>query len=120
MPSPKKPAHTRVLVQVPTIVHATADARRSRERLTWSRVVTTLLSRWAVGEPLEAAIRAPRVVPGTPPPSRRGPPGEPVIIAPEKWHRSPADALLAGTGKTVPASISGSADDDEPTAEGIG
>ena len=36
-----------VLVQVADDVHAAADARRRREGVTWSQVVTELLRRWA-------------------------------------------------------------------------
>lgn len=58
MPSPTKPDHTRVLVQVADDVHAAADARRRREGVTWSRVVTELLQRWASGAD-DAALTKP-------------------------------------------------------------
>jgi hypothetical protein len=57
MPSPKRPNTTRVLVQVPTDVHAAADTRRRRERTTWGRVVAELLRRWAEGD--EVALTRP-------------------------------------------------------------
>ena len=66
MPSPTKPGTTRVLVQIPDDIHARAGTRRRREGVTWSRVISTLLERWAVGD--DASIAKPVKVgrPATP------------------------------------------------------
>jgi hypothetical protein len=49
VPSPKKQGHTALLVQVPDGTHGKADARRRRERVTWSALIGMLLQRWADG-----------------------------------------------------------------------
>ena len=62
MPRKPRPGTTAVLVQIPDDVHAAADARRRREGVTWSRVVTELLRRWAAGADdaaLTASVRKP-------------------------------------------------------------
>jgi hypothetical protein len=58
MPRKVRPGTTPVLAQIPDDVHAAADARRRREGVTWSKVITTLLSRWSAGAD-EAALAKP-------------------------------------------------------------
>jgi hypothetical protein len=118
MPSPKKSGHTRVLVQIPDATHARADAKRRGERVTWARVIATLLSRWAAGEPIEGPVRARRLAPIELPlapvavrASRT--PGERVVIPGERWHRSPIAAVLIGAGKDVPADLPALEGDDQ-------
>ena len=50
MPRKARPDTTPVLAQIPDEVHAVADARRRRESVTWSKVISTLLARWAAGD----------------------------------------------------------------------
>lgn len=67
MPSPKRSNTTRMLVQVPDAVHEKADARRRHEGATWSKLVATLLERWAAGDDaasIPRPVRLPR--PATP------------------------------------------------------
>ena len=52
-----------MLVQVARELHAAADARRRTARLTWDRVISTLLARWIAGaddSSLGASVRQPR------------------------------------------------------------
>lgn len=63
MPARRKGNHTSMLVQVARELHAAADARRRTERLTWDRVISTLLARWIAGaddSSLGASVRQPR------------------------------------------------------------
>lgn len=61
MPSPKRAGHTTVLVQIADEVHGTADARRRSEQLTWSKLISTLLSRWSAGTDGAALTKPVRV-----------------------------------------------------------
>lgn len=90
MPSPKKPGTTRMLVQVPTDAHAAADARRRRERTTWSRVVTELLRRWSAGDEaaVTAPVRKPRYVQ---PPPEPGSERTHFIAVCEQWDKEHPD-----------------------------
>jgi hypothetical protein len=91
-----------LLTQVPDDVHVAADRRRRLEGITWARLLTRLLSRWATGEPLEAAVRR-QVAAAVPPPPRcrRGPPGEQVVIPADQWFPSLRALMRATKGKAV-------------------
>jgi hypothetical protein len=86
MPSTRKEGHTALLVQVETKIHAAADARRRRERVTWSKVIATLLQRWADGDEaaLSASVRKPRLVQAPPEP---GTARAQYLALSERWDR---------------------------------
>lgn len=76
MPRKARPGTTAVLVQIRDDVHAQADARRRREQVTWSKLISTLLTRWAAGD--EAAISKP---------VRLGRPATPEAAEAERLHQ---------------------------------
>ncbi len=135
MPSPKKLDHTTILAQTPDDIHAQADSRRRREGVTWARLITTLLQRYAAGAD-DQGISAPVRVRAARPSAEqdhefrkaaelaaKANPGastswvDPASIT---WHRSLSGLLAAeaaSTGKSVPAgALDGLIDDDQEAA----
>ena len=118
MPSKKKAGHTAVLAHVVSGVHRQADDRRRAERLTWAKLITTLLQRYAAGAAdaaLSAPVRRPRelapdsAVQG----DRRANSGwvDPASIT---WHRSLSRLVAADAarkGKAIPAGALDALDD---------
>ncbi len=131
MPSPKKPGHKALLVQVPDDVHTAADRRRRVENVTWPRLIAELLRRWVSGDQpaLDAPVRCVRPA---------GPDSDEAARLHEKWKREdPAYAraatervdittlpryrsfgeLLAAdaakAGRTIPANVAAELEDDD-------
>jgi len=64
-----------VLVQIPDDVHAAANARRRREGVTWSKLISTLLVHWSAGD--EVVLNKP---------VRFGRPATPEAEEMDRWH----------------------------------
>jgi hypothetical protein len=120
MPSVKKTGHTALLVQVADDVHQRADRRRRVEHLTWGRVISELLLRYAAGADdahLAAPVRLPRQL--APDSAIHGVPGlnagyvDPSSIT---WHRGlPAliRAEAARKGRSIPTDALAGLDDED-------
>jgi len=119
VPSKKKAGQIALLVYVLAKVHEEADTRRRAERLTWAKLIATLLTRYAAGnddQALSAPVRRPRqLAPDSVMRADVGADIHRVDPASITWHRGLGGYLRAEAahrGKVVPAEVLRGLDND--------